>query len=204
MNIATPFHDAAATTIRGIAANDAPAVQRFICNLSAANRYLRFLRPIRELPEDMLYRFTHPAREHEVVLVASTADDGITGMTQYVAEENGTSCELAIVVGDAWQRQGLGYRMLQALSQIATDNGIREGHADVLADNHAMRSLARKLKCEIRTNAQDPLLLRLRKHFAPKGGMPLVPSPGQSGARGELTGNGTAPGTPAENALTQL
>jgi len=181
-NIAAPLRDAAATVIRGVTPNDAPQVQRFICNLSAASRYLRFLRPMRELPDDMLYRFTHPSSEHEVVLVASTADDSIVGISQYVAEENGASCELAIVVADAWQRHGLGYRMLHALSQIATNNGIREGHADVLADNHAMRSLARKLKCEIRNNAQDPRLLLLRVQFAPEA-VPLVPWSGNSTAR---------------------
>jgi len=159
------LHDGSIATIRGVTSTDAADIQRFIRNLSPSSRYLRFLMAIRELPQEMLHRFTHPAKDREFVLVASTTGAGIVGMTQYVVDDDAAGCELAIVVGDAWQRQGLGCRLLQMLSRIAACNGIRYGHADVLADNHAMRSLAGKFGCEIRTNMQAPFLLKIRKDF---------------------------------------
>jgi len=159
------LHDGSVVSIRDATAADAAEVRRFMDHLSPSSRYLRFLMAIREFPEEMLRRLTHPAKDHEVVLVASTATEGIVGITQYVINENEEGCEFAIVIADAWQRQGLGSRLLQALYRIAMDNGIRYGHADVLVDNYAMRSLASKLGCEIRTNAESPFLLKICKRF---------------------------------------
>jgi acetyltransferase len=84
-----------------------------------------------------------------------------SGLAQYVADEAGDGCEVAIVVGDAWQRQGLGTDLLSALMDVAAYNGVTHVHADVLADNHAMRALARKLGCEARTNMQAPILAKI-------------------------------------------
>jgi acetyltransferase len=175
------LHNRSIATIRDVTSAEAADVGRFMHNLSPSSRYLRFLMAVREFPEEMLRRFTHPAKDHEVVLVASTATSGIVGITQYVVDDDEEGCEFAVVVGDAWQRQGLGYRMLQALSRVAMDNGVRYGHADVLADNYAMRSLASKLGCEIRTNAESPFLLEIRKHFDGSDAVRLGPSPGRCG-----------------------
>ena len=171
------LHDGSIVSIRDATAADAADVRRFMDNLSPSSRYLRFLMAIREFPEEMLRRLTHPAEDHEVVLVASTATAGIVGITQYVVDENEEGCEFAIVIADAWQRQGLGYCMLQALYRVAMDNGIRHGHADVLADNYAMRSLASKLGCEICTNADSPFLLKICKRFDRSLAVRSLPSP---------------------------
>jgi acetyltransferase len=179
------LRDGSIATIRSVNSADAPGLQRFIRNLSSASRYLRFLMGIRELPEDMLFQFTHPAANGEAVLLATTAHAGIIGMTQYVVDDDDRDgCEFAIVVSDAWQRQGLGYRMLQALGRFAADSGIRYGHAAVLADNYAMRSLAHKLGCEIRVNAQAPYLLQIRKQFDLAHAMPTRSSLGQAADTG--------------------
>lgn len=175
------LHDGSVVSIRDATAADAAEVRRFMDHLSPSSRYLRFLMAIREFPEEMLRRLTHPAEDHEVVLVASTATAGIVGITQYVVDENEEGCEFAIVIADAWQRQGLGSHMLQALYRVATDNGIRYGHADVLADNYAMRSLASKLGCEIRTNAKSPFLLGICKRFDGSPAVRSLPSPVRCG-----------------------
>jgi acetyltransferase len=155
--------NAAVPIVRPILPADQAGLQRFIRNLSPASRYLRFMMAIRELPEDMLSRFANPERDRSAALVASAQSAGIIGLAQYVADEAGDGCEVAIVVGDAWQRRGLGFRLLRELLDIAVDSGIRHAHADVLADNHGMRALARNLGCELRTNREAPFLLRISK-----------------------------------------
>ncbi len=162
--------NAAAPIFRPILPVDEAGLQRFIRNLSPASRYLRFMMAIQELPEDMLSRFANPERDRAVALVASSPSAGIIGLAQYVADEAGDGCEIAIVVGDAWQRRGLGYYLLRELLGIAADSGIRHAHADVLADNHGMRALARKLGCELRTNREAPFLLQISKTLGlPRG-----------------------------------
>lgn len=157
-----------AAQIRGIARDDAQALQQFIRDLSPASRYRRFLRGIRELPEDMLTRLTRPDPPGEAVLVASLphSPTRVIGMAQYA--DAGESSEMAVAVADAWQRQGLGYHLLDALLNVAAEAGIERIHADVLADNHAMRQLALKLGCTITSNRAAPFLVRATKTLAQK------------------------------------
>jgi acetyltransferase len=158
----------AGVTIRLVRASDAARLQQFIRGLSPSSRYLRFLMAIQELSEDMLDRFVHPQPGREGVLVAISPAGHITGLTQYVADEAGDGCEVAIVVGDAWHRQGLGTELLAALMVVAQDNEIGHVHADVLADNHAMLALARKLGCAVRTDAKARYLTRISRPLHPR------------------------------------
>ncbi|MBI3526722.1 MAG: GNAT family N-acetyltransferase [Betaproteobacteria bacterium] len=155
--------NAAVPIIRPILRADESDLQRFIRNLSPASRYLRFMRAVRELPEEILSRFANPEPGREAALVASSPFVGIIGLAQYVADKEGDGCEVAIVVSDAWQRQGLGSDLLTALMVVARCDEIGHAHADVFADNHAMRALARKLGCELRTNPESPFLVRIFK-----------------------------------------
>ena len=161
------LHGGAAAVIRRVEAGDAQALQQFFRDLSPASRYRRFLRAIRELPEDMLARFTHPGPAGEAVLIASLPHSRtrIIGVAQYAG--TGESSEIAVVVGDAWQRQGLGYHLLAELMNVAVEAGIERIHADVFADNQAMRRLASKLGCRIRTNPLAPFLVQMTKTLAP-------------------------------------
>jgi acetyltransferase len=161
--------------VRPILPADEAGLQRFIRNLSPASRYLRFMTAIRELPEDMLSSFANPERDRQAALVASSPSAGIIGLAQYVADEAGDGCEVAVVVGDAWQRRGLGFRLLRELLGVAADSGIRHAHAGVLAENHGMRALARKLGCELRTNQEAPFLLQISKTLGLPRGSALVP-----------------------------
>jgi acetyltransferase len=153
----------AALLIRPILPADESGLRQFIRNLSLASRYMRFMVAMRELSGEMLDRFVHPQAGREAALVASSPTAGIVGLAQYVADEAGGGCEVAIVVGDAWQRQGLGTDLLTALMDLAGDNGVRHVHADALADNRAMRALACKLGCEVRTNRQAPFLVHISR-----------------------------------------
>lgn len=156
-------------TIRPVAADDGQAMREFIRGLSPSSRYFRFMMGVRELSDEALQRFTHPRRDSEAVLVAVVPDAGvidrIIGMAQYVADDDGRSCEFALVVDDAWQRRGLGYRLLAELSDVAMRAGLSSIHADVLADNHSMRRLAEKTGCELRHNPAAPFVLRLSRSF---------------------------------------
>ncbi|HKB83401.1 MAG TPA: GNAT family N-acetyltransferase [Burkholderiales bacterium] len=163
----TQLRNSKAVQIRPVAPRDAEAVQAFVRGLSISSRYFRFMMGISQLSDDMLARFTNPRAGREGVLVAWAAepsiDSTLIGMAQYVADETGGSCDFAVVVSDPWQRQGLGRRLVSDLIRIAAQDRITCMHADVLADNYAMRGLAEKLGCELHVNPQLPFLLRLSR-----------------------------------------
>ena len=177
------LHGGGATLIRRIARDDARALQGFIRDLSPATRYRRFLMGIRELPADSLTRFTQPDPAREAVLIATLLhpwpSSSIIGMAQYAGTDDVEGSEIAVVVGDAWQRQGLGSHLLGTLLRVAVEAGIERIHADVLADNYAMRQLAHKLGCEIAGNLPTPLLVKLTKNLPEKAAArPGEPAPG--------------------------
>lgn len=150
-----------------IAPADESALRQFVLDLSPASRYARFMAALRELPAHMLDRFLHPIPGREAVLVARSTRDDIIGLAQYVADESGGGCEVALVVSDAWQRQGLGTEMLDALANVASDNGIANFHADVLADNYPMRALARKVGCNVRLSRETPFIVEISRSIRP-------------------------------------
>jgi RimJ/RimL family protein N-acetyltransferase len=84
-------------------------------------------------------------RNH-VALVALADEDGrptIVGGGRYVVVEPGKA-EVAFVVIDGYQGQGLGAHLMRHLSAIARDAGLKELIAEVLPDNTPMRRVFSK------------------------------------------------------------
>jgi len=80
---------------------------------------------------------------NHVALVALADEDGrptIVGGGRYVVVEPGRA-EVAFVVIDGYQRQGLGAHLMRHLVGIARDAGLTELTAEVLPENTAMRKV---------------------------------------------------------------
>jgi len=83
---------------------------------------------------------------NHVALVALADEDGrptIIGGGRYVVVEPGRA-EVAFVVIDGYQGQGLGARLMRHLAGIARDAGLTELTAEVLPENTAMRKVFSK------------------------------------------------------------
>ncbi|MFD0890383.1 GNAT family N-acetyltransferase, partial [Streptosporangium algeriense] len=57
----------------------------------------------------------------------------------------GAEVEIAVVVADAWQGQGIGSRLVRRLLRRASVNGARTVNMDVLGDNHRVLAMIRRL-----------------------------------------------------------
>ncbi len=137
-------------TLRPVLPQDADLEQALVRGLSLRSRTQRFMAPIRELSPDWLARLTQLDFEHHVAVIAETFGiDGTAlpvGEARYVVDDDDAeAAEFAIVVADAWRRQGIARRLLEALRCHAAAAGIVRLHGETLADNHAMIALAREL-----------------------------------------------------------
>jgi acetyltransferase len=135
-------------SIRPIRPEDAQMEQAFVKGLSPESRFFRFMNTLRELTPDMLVRFTQIDYDREMAFVAITRDGGVEqeiGVCRYITNPDGESCEFAIVVADAWQKQGLGRRMLTRLIETASARGLKTMTGQILAANHEMLALTRAL-----------------------------------------------------------
>jgi acetyltransferase len=157
------LRDGTDIVIRPIGPEDAEREQAFVRALSPESRYFRFMVTLRELPPDMLYRFTHPDFERELALVAVVGEGAasrLIGVARCVADPDRTSAEFALAVADAWQNRGVGTRLMCELMRAARALGIQRLWGEILASNMRMLGLMRSLGFEIEPAPDDPLLRR--------------------------------------------
>ncbi len=149
------FADGTPWTIRPIRPEDGEALQDFIRNLSERSRYMRFVSMMRELTPRMLARYTQVDYDREVALVATTdvpnpahrghLHEVIIGLAHYLRNPDGRGAEYALVLGDDWQRRGLGGQLMQALIDAAREQHLEYIDGLVLAANRPMLTLMQRL-----------------------------------------------------------
>ena len=151
-------------------AADAPLVQQFVRELSPRSRRNRFFGPVSELSPAQLERMTRFDEPAGLGLVAVAGEDAprIVGIAQHAVCDP-PFAELAVVVADGWQRQGLGERLVLLLLAHAAKTGIAAAHGLVMAANVPMLALASKLGFAFEDDA-DPGLVRIEKPLGRAGG----------------------------------
>ncbi len=97
---------------------------------TVSTRSLRFLAPLRSFPEPYLTEALSGHPEH-FALVAATPAAAALASCRAVA---GGTAELAVLVEDARQRQGIGARLLKRLIEHADRSGLRTLRATLLAE----------------------------------------------------------------------
>jgi GNAT superfamily N-acetyltransferase len=153
--------DGTAVLIRPLREDDRQRETDFIRGLSADTRRLRFLCDFRQPSEALIDQLMDVDDNRRVALVALADMDGQTcevGISRYVATADPDTCECAVTVTDAWQRRGLGSRLMGHLIDEARRHGFSRMVSIDAAGNQAMRHLARSLGFRRRLDADDPSL----------------------------------------------
>ena len=123
------------------------AVDAVFAGLSPHSRYLRFHSPIPRLPAAVRARLVDVDGTRQAAVVAEVdGPDGPRpiGIARVIGTGHGTA-DLAVAVVDAWQRRGIGRRLLGAVAAIAEAIGYTELRGSVLPENVAMQRLARSV-----------------------------------------------------------
>ena len=134
--------------LRPIRPEDAAMEKAFVAGLSEESRGMRFMSALRSLTPAMLARFTQIDYDREMALVAVREEGGeesVLAVCRYATLPDGRSCEFAIVVADAWQRRGLGRRMMSALIEVAAARGLERMVGLVHSANAPMLRLCGEL-----------------------------------------------------------
>jgi acetyltransferase len=82
---------------------------------------------------------------------ANTGQHRILGVGRLVKSHSKNEGEVAVLISDAYQNQGLGTELFRRVTQIARDEKLICVDAEILPDNFAMKKIARKLGFRIRT-----------------------------------------------------
>ena len=96
--------------------------------LSPQSIYLRFLETFSELTDEQANKYAQVDYQTTMAFVAEIEVDSqkrlIASRYAMLGAEHPGAAESAIVVGDAYQRQGLGTRMMDILVQYARSHGV--------------------------------------------------------------------------------
>jgi acetyltransferase len=161
--------DGSKLTLRHIAPADAAIEQAFVHGLSRQSSYLRFHGTIKDLSKKDLEKYTNPDSRNAVALIVlhsgETGEEEI-GVARYAIDPDGMNGEFAIVVADAWQKRGIGTRLMNALMRHLKASRVKRISGSVLKSNAAMRKFAKQMDFAETDIPDDPSILLVTKHLA--------------------------------------
>jgi len=134
--------------LRPVKITDEPLLKDFFYGLSEDSLYKRFLSARKDMPHERLQEFTAVDYSKKMVIVATVMEKGrevIIGIGQYELNSDMHTAEVALVVSDRYQRQGVGTEILSYLILLARKRGLLGFTGEVLYENTAMVQLFEKM-----------------------------------------------------------
>jgi acetyltransferase len=143
-------------TIRPIRPDDAPRLQSGFNYLSSQSVYFRFLGSVKQISDDQARSYAELDYHRRMAFVASLPAEAslpvgegefLIGVARYaiLAPDEGSGlAEFAVVVGDAYQKRGIGTLLMDRLIHYAAGQGITEIAATVHPNNEVMLRIIQK------------------------------------------------------------
>lgn len=150
------LRDGRVVELRFIDPSDEARLADFHRKLSDRTIHFRHFGHHPELSDRELQYFTnldHAKREAVVAL----ADAEIVGVARFDLI-TATQAEVAMVIRDDFQRQGLGSALFSVLKEVAITLGVTEFSAEVLPNNRAMIRLLEVFGDDIRRRTEDSIV----------------------------------------------
>jgi len=132
--------------IRALRPDDKDGLLMAVRRSSDQSRYSRFFSSKRGFTEKEIAYFVNIDFVNHVALVAALEEGDrrtIIGGARYVVVQPGKA-EVAFIVVDRYQGQGIGASLMRHLGAIARSGGLKELIADVLANNTSMLKVFQK------------------------------------------------------------
>jgi acetyltransferase len=155
------MRDGTQVTIRPIRSEDESMMVQFHETLSDRSVYLRYFTSLslsRRTAHERLLRICTVDYERDMVLIAEhknpQAEDhqivAVARLNQLQSDHPRKEAEVAALVSDRYQHQGLGTELLRRLIQIARDKMISRLVAEMLWDNLAIQAVLKSLGFQLR------------------------------------------------------
>jgi len=138
--------------LRPVKISDEPLLKDFFYSLSDSSLYRRFMSVRTDMPHERLQEFVVIDYTKEMVILAIMAHDEkeeIVGVGQYAIDEATHTAEVALVVKDDDQNQGIGTEVLSYLTYLAKRQGLLGFNAEVLVENRPMLHIFEKMGFDI-------------------------------------------------------
>ncbi len=137
------LRDGSTIRLRPPSDGDAQAIVAFFAALSVESRFMRF-HGLTAAGDRFARTIVEPNWEERgafVAVVGEADQEAIVAVGNYVRLRDRHTAEAAFAVADAYQRQGIGTRLLEQLALRAAEHAIDAFVAEVLPDNRTMLSV---------------------------------------------------------------
>jgi len=165
--------DGTRVTLRPVLSQDALPILDFVAGLSSQSRLRWFRGAVKGASTSLLTRPAQMDWEHHVALVATITERGeerVIADARFVIDEDNERAEFALVVGDRWQRRGIGRRAMSALCDAARRRGLRALSGNLLDDNTAMLCLMQRCGFSRKPHPDEDGVMRVEKSLLPLRG----------------------------------
>jgi len=149
-------------TFRPIRPEDEPLLIKLHKALSERTVYLRYFQPLKlsqRTAHERLTRICFIDYDREMAIVAERkSEDGqreIIAIGRLSKIHGRNEAELAVLVDDRWQHQGLGTELYARLIAIAKDESILRVVSTILAENREMRAICQKHGFTLKADLED-------------------------------------------------
>jgi RimJ/RimL family protein N-acetyltransferase len=145
------LRDGSHVLIRQVHSADAPLLADGFARLSTDSRWMRFLRPKKELsPAELRYFTDLDHHDHEALGALDNGDGRGVGIARFIRHaDDPDAADIAVTIADDWQGRGLGSELLARLSDRAREEGIRRFTALVAAEDVAVAGLLRNASASL-------------------------------------------------------
>jgi acetyltransferase len=145
--------DGAEVTLRPIRPEDEPLMSKFHETLSDGSVYMRYFSLLSlssRVAHERLVRICFVDYDRVMALVVEHKDEvtgqhRILGVGRLIKLHTKNAAEIAILVSDQFQKQGLGIELLRRTVQIARDEKLSSVSAEILRDNPSAQRVVKKV-----------------------------------------------------------
>ncbi len=157
--------DGREVTLRPIKPEDEPLEFDLFETFSPETWRYRFFGPMKEVTHEDMVRYTNIDYRREMAIIGELEEDGekkMIGVGRLIIDPAGDSGEFAVVVGDPWQGEGLGEKLIDSIIGVAEDKGLQEIWGTMLKNNVRMIDLCKKLGFEKEEASDDTIKMTLK------------------------------------------
>jgi len=126
---------------RPVKPTDEPALSEMLYSLSEESVRTRYMTHTMVFPHRDIQRFTNIDYRQDIAIVGiipRVSGEEIVALAQYFLDPKTQVAEVAFLVQDEWQQKGMGTFLLDYITKIAKQRGVKSFYAKVLPNNKPM------------------------------------------------------------------
>jgi len=138
------LHDGTEIFFRPVKPTDEPALSEMLYSLSEESVRKRYMTRTKAFPHKDVQQLTNIDYKNDLAIVGvvpGVSGEQIVAIGQYFLDPKTQSAEVAFIVQDEWQQKGMGTFLLDYLTQIAKQRGVKRFYGKVLPNNKPMLAI---------------------------------------------------------------